>query len=315
MDGGSIIPAPCGKSFSVGASCAPLLPAAAGPAALRPPYFSSVLPSASRSKIHASSTATSCCSRSIPCPCDEDPAVDLEEEEDVYTRSQTGTVYSMHNIFGPAPSKEEAEAAVSALKLVSSPTICSQFVRDETISFSEDAFDQTPSPHENLMRASASKSGQEVYGLKTVLSQAQHKVLNALRLLRVNPSVQSMVVSLSSDKAVWNAVMKNEMVQELRKSYNADTYLKYAESAARMSTARRSDAYPDIVSQILSWIFEIARGAVMCFIEDMIGLVNKLFHADCIAAHMDIVSDMVKSSFMVSILVFFVVILKRIQAN
>ncbi|KAK8934860.1 hypothetical protein KSP39_PZI015023 [Platanthera zijinensis] len=314
MDGGSIIPAPCGKSFSVGASRAPLLPAAAGPAAIRPPYFSAVLPSASRSKILASSTATSCCSRSTPCPCDEDPAVDLEEE-DVYKRAQTGTVYSMHNSFGPAPSKEEAEAAVSALKLVSLPTICSQFGRDETISFSEDAFDQTPSPHENLMRASASKSGQELYGLKTVLSQVQHKVLNALRLLRVNPSVQSMVVSLSSDKAVWNAVMKNEMVQELRKSYNADTYLKYAESAARMSTARHSDAYPDIVSQILSWIFEIARGAVMCFIEDMIGLVNKLFRADCIAAHMDIVSDMVRSSFMVSILVFFVVILKRIQAN
>lgn len=257
--------APCSKSQSMGASRAPLLPQSAGPTTIRSPNFSAVLPSASHSKIHASSTSKS-------------PAVDL------------------NNIFDLAPSKEEAEAAVSALKRVSLPTVCSQFVGDGTISFSSDQC----------------KSGQVV---KSVLSQAQHKVLNALRLLRIDPSVQSMVVSLSSDKAVWNAVMKNEMVQEVRKSYNADTFLKYVGSAAKLSTAQNSDAYPDIVSQILSWIFEITKGAVMCSIEEIIGLVNKLFHANCVAAQMDIVSDLVRSSFMVSILVFFVVILKRIQAN
>ncbi|KDO38100.1 hypothetical protein CISIN_1g035288mg [Citrus sinensis] len=35
------------------------------------------------------------------------------------------------------------------------------------------------------------------------------------------PLFQRMVISLSSDKAVWNAVLNNEAVQELKESFNA----------------------------------------------------------------------------------------------
>lgn len=36
-----------------------------------------------------------------------------------------------------------------------------------------------------------------------------------------NFSAQRMVMSLSSDKAVWDAVMNNEVVRELRETYYA----------------------------------------------------------------------------------------------
>ncbi|KAH9673672.1 hypothetical protein KPL70_018188 [Citrus sinensis] len=48
------------------------------------------------------------------------------------------------------------------------------------------------------------------------------RVYDAFHLLQTEPSIQRMVISLSSDKAVWNAVLNNEAVQELKESFNAD---------------------------------------------------------------------------------------------
>ncbi|XP_028082659.1 uncharacterized protein LOC114283978 [Camellia sinensis] len=44
------------------------------------------------------------------------------------------------------------------------------------------------------------------------------RVDDAFRLLQSEPSVQRMVTSISSDKAVWDAILNNEAVQNLQKS-------------------------------------------------------------------------------------------------
>ncbi|KAL8192805.1 hypothetical protein R6Q57_027253 [Mikania cordata] len=48
--------------------------------------------------------------------------------------------------------------------------------------------------------------------------RGSESVYDAFRLLQSEPSVKRMVMSLSSDKAVWEAVMNNEVVRELRDS-------------------------------------------------------------------------------------------------
>ncbi|RRT56824.1 hypothetical protein B296_00020783 [Ensete ventricosum] len=67
-------------------------------------------------------------------------------------------------------------------------------------------------------------------------SKQCEKVYDAFNLLKISPSIQShcqcilglllqrMVVSLSSDKAIWDAVMKNEAVQELNKCFCEGLY-------------------------------------------------------------------------------------------
>ncbi|KAK9706563.1 hypothetical protein RND81_07G135100 [Saponaria officinalis] len=61
----------------------------------------------------------------------------------------------------------------------------------------------------------------QLYDQRLAQSYGWEKVYGAFHLLQTEPSVQKMVVSLSSDKAVWDAVLKNETVREIR-----DLYLK-----------------------------------------------------------------------------------------
>ncbi|PRQ32438.1 hypothetical protein RchiOBHm_Chr5g0046391 [Rosa chinensis] len=51
--------------------------------------------------------------------------------------------------------------------------------------------------------------------------QGRQRVYEAFSLLQNESSVQRIVVSLSSDRAVWDAVMNNEVVRELRESFYA----------------------------------------------------------------------------------------------
>ncbi|KAI5011491.1 hypothetical protein ZWY2020_013628 [Hordeum vulgare] len=50
-------------------------------------------------------------------------------------------------------------------------------------------------------------------------SPASSRYLRILPLLQEDASVQKMVMALSTDKAVWDAVMNNEVVQEFKKSF------------------------------------------------------------------------------------------------
>lgn len=54
-----------------------------------------------------------------------------------------------------------------------------------------------------------------LYNSRPLIIDGYRNVMDAFRLLQINPFVQRTVVSLSSDKAVWDAVMNNEAVQEL----------------------------------------------------------------------------------------------------
>lgn len=57
-----------------------------------------------------------------------------------------------------------------------------------------------------------------------------NNVREAFHLLRDNPAVQRMVMSVASDKAVWDALLKNEKVHEFRRSFQQGE-LKFLETS------------------------------------------------------------------------------------
>ncbi|KAG0493606.1 hypothetical protein HPP92_004600 [Vanilla planifolia] len=99
-----------------------------------------------------------------------------------------------------------------------------------------------------------------------------------------------MVVSLASDKDVWESIMKNERVQELKRSYCADKYIQYTTGGIKTEF---SAGYPYIVAHILGWVFENAKGKVMQIIEDILSLIIDLFHSRGKENGMEVVSDVV----------------------
>ncbi|XP_048138469.1 uncharacterized protein LOC115743322 isoform X2 [Rhodamnia argentea] len=131
-------------------------------------------------------------------------------------------------VLGPVPSKCEVENAVSALQQV---------------------FDSTPYPqirdrfglamYKEMANESKSRSGlsdlhscvgseldqvdtaMHASDIRTLHPYGPERVYDAFHMLQTEPAVQRMVISLSSDKAVWDAVLDNEVVKELRESYYA----------------------------------------------------------------------------------------------
>ncbi|URE06476.1 hypothetical protein MUK42_27360 [Musa troglodytarum] len=83
-------------------------------------------------------------------------------------------------------------------------------------------------------------------------SKQCEKVYDAFNLLKISPSIQRMVVSLSSDKAMWDAVMKKEAVQELKKCF----------CEVGDDETASADGDPDIAIGTLRWILHSTKAKV-----------------------------------------------------
>ncbi|KAL8096021.1 hypothetical protein AgCh_037110 [Apium graveolens] len=135
-------------------------------------------------------------------------------------------------VFGSVPSVDEIQHAVSSLQQVLEPVSYSQLIKDRAAYDSDkDVANHIYSPT-NLIRKVPSV-GSEVDWMEPSLQPwnsrflkplGSDRVWNALHLLQTEPAVQRMVVSLSSDKAVWDAVMNNDVVRELRDSFLKGLY-------------------------------------------------------------------------------------------
>ncbi|KAK1306644.1 hypothetical protein QJS10_CPA10g00922 [Acorus calamus] len=165
-----------------------------------------------------------------------------------------------------------------------------------------------PVSFSQAVEASSSESDMEwieppmhLYNLKTPETQGLNKVVDAFRLLQTNPSIQRMVVSLSSDKAVWDAVMKNEVVQQFRESFYA----------VNNEPAQESDEDPDITTKILRWIIDNTKAKVTEFVDKITKLVNGLLRHSETEKHEDQFEDIVRSSLMLSVVVLIIVVVTR----
>lgn len=135
------------------------------------------------------------------------------------------------------------------------------------------------------------------------------KVYDAFHLLQTEPSIQRMVVSLSSDKAVWDAVLNNEVVRELQ-----ETLSEAEGSASENLDGNGSKA----ATSTLSWIFNSTKVKLMEIIEKVTNLVNELLPKDEKTTRVakggedvGLFGDKLRTSFMLSIIVLLIVVVNR----
>ena len=89
--------------------------------------------------------------------------------------------------------------------------------------------------------------------------------------------------------------------------------------AAESSEPHIPDEEHDVPKGILRWIMESTEGKVMGFFDMISKLVNDIFHSQgkdkAAEAEAEPFDDFVRSSFMLSVVVFIVIVMTRIQKS
>ncbi|KAJ8537113.1 hypothetical protein K7X08_035514 [Anisodus acutangulus] len=226
-------------------------------------------------------------------------------------------------ILGPVPSTDEVHHAVSALQQVLEPSYfsCSS---NNSLGYksNEDTTDELTSSI-NLTREVLSSSGSvsdwiepsmHICNSKLLQSYGSSRVYDAFHLLQTEPSIQKMVISLSSDKAVWDAVLNNEAVREIRVSLKpvdaADNSLPAGSSEEGFD---KSDS--DGTIDIISWIVVNTKGKMMEIVEKIIDIVNEWFQPPekekTSEGNTDSFDLKLRTSFFLSVVVLLVVVVAR----
>ncbi|XP_061982631.1 uncharacterized protein LOC133702323 [Populus nigra] len=223
-------------------------------------------------------------------------------------------------VLGPVPSMDEVHDAVTALTHVFDAPLYSQLIRDKfACTVDKDIADQISSP---TVLSQVSSVGSDfdwkepspaLCNQRALHSYGSHTVHEAFHLLLTEPSVQKMVVSISSDKAVWDAVLNNAVVQELRETYYADENTDPLTSESSDETGEETNPALNFVK----WIFDNTRVRVVEVIETVTKLVNELFKPPAddktSAGDKDPFEDKLRSSFLLSIMVLLIVVVTRVQ--
>ncbi|XP_037447711.1 uncharacterized protein LOC125513993 isoform X2 [Triticum urartu] len=135
-----------------------------------------------------------------------------------------------------------------------------------------------------------------------LLTREHRNVLDAFRLLQRDPNVQKMVMSLSCDRTVWDAVMNNEAVQEFRRSFQD----------GKEVNRKGNSCGP---AAVLKWILANTQAKITEFFDNIAKIVSMLFHPQSDEDKPDLYSDAVKVSFMLSVFVFIVVAVARTKGT
>ncbi|MFS7936880.1 hypothetical protein Hanom_Chr05g00420981 [Helianthus anomalus] len=215
-------------------------------------------------------------------------------------------------VCGGVPSEQEVNHAVTSLHEVLEPVSFAQLMKHrETYHTDDDAGLEkivSPSGFELDWRE---PSMQLCYSTSALQVPRSDKVFDAFHMLQTDPSVQRMVISLSSDKAVWDAVMNNEVVRELRESISE------GKSISDGSEGGVDDSNP--VTQVLCWIFANTKDKVIEIIEKITKVVNDLLRPTNkdekperdANVGLDSFDEKLRSSFFLSIVVLLIVVVSR----
>ncbi|KAK4436382.1 hypothetical protein Salat_0801900 [Sesamum alatum] len=219
-------------------------------------------------------------------------------------------------VFGTVPSRDEVQHAVSALRQIVGPSA----MRFPAGKLAEDTergvVDEVTSPLGSEKGVSSSEFEKDwvepslhLRNSRMLKTYGSDRVYDAFHMLQTEPSVQRMVVSLSSDKAVWDAVLNNEMVKELRGSITR------ADSLLGESPGKGDDSSSP-VKDILSWILVNAKAKIMQVMDTITKLVNEVFqplNGKKKGGDTDVVEGKLKTSLFLSIVVLIVVVITRAQ--
>ncbi|XP_004306975.1 PREDICTED: uncharacterized protein LOC101311511 isoform X2 [Fragaria vesca subsp. vesca] len=134
---------------------------------------------------------------------------------------------------------------------------------------------------------------------RKLLSYGHRKVYDAFQLLQADPSVQRLVLSLSSDKALWDAITNNELVKKLQEP--------------------PADSEPDLAACIIGWIMEMTKAKVLELVEKFQSLVYDVFlPRETKGGNLEVENknefeEKVRSSLLLSIVTILIVVVARLQ--
>ncbi|KAM7266731.1 hypothetical protein ACFE04_004628 [Oxalis oulophora] len=211
--------------------------------------------------------------------------------------------------FGPVPTLDEVQIAINSLKEAFEPEVNahSEFVRDKFCydSKKDEALGYSVSDEldidwqEPLMALSNPRHSEP---------KGRERVYEAFSMLRNEPYVQRMVISLSSDEAIWDRVQNNKVVREIRELFNA------AEDNKSDSSDETIDD-PNPTMNFVQWIFDNTKTKVMEMFEMVSNLVNELLKLPndekATKGATSTFDEKVRTSFMLTIMVLLVVVVTR----
>ncbi|XP_057456995.1 uncharacterized protein LOC130747950 [Lotus japonicus] len=142
------------------------------------------------------------------------------------------------------------------------------------------------------------------------------RVYYALHLLQTDPSVQRIVRSLSTDEAVWDAVLNNEVVQELRELISAGE--ENVSQSFDGNGISDSDSLNAADSNVVIWILSTAKSKFIETIEQITKIVTNLFQrafnkTSVDAGEIYLFNEKLRASFMISIMVMLIVMVTRLH--
>ncbi|XP_030963119.1 uncharacterized protein LOC115984291 isoform X1 [Quercus lobata] len=221
-----------------------------------------------------SCSATRCSSHSETCGKLE--TLDGREE-----KRATGSLYNP--VFGQVPSQLEIENAIHALQ---------NFMLGKSSSGSE-------------LKWLEQKL--DYFDPRLLLSQGYRRLCDAFQLLQTDPTVKRLVVSLASDKAVWDAILRNESVREFQWTPYAVNYVR----------PLISNEEPDLATRILMWILDATKAKVIELIEKFLSLVNELFQPpksnNPTEANKEQMEEKIRSSLLLSVVILLIAVVARVQ--
>ncbi|KAH9314289.1 hypothetical protein KI387_022916 [Taxus chinensis] len=108
-----------------------------------------------------------------------------------------------------------------------------------------------------------------------------NNVFDAFQLLQNSPAVQGMVVSLASDKAIWDAVLKNEQVVEFRKSLQkgGSNMQEITEGSDDASAAEKTNLFAQTMENVKLKVTEYME-KITELIHNILGFADKKVFAE-----------------------------------
>ncbi|GFY81993.1 hypothetical protein Acr_02g0002330 [Actinidia rufa] len=209
-------------------------------------------------------------------------------------------------VFGSVPSIDEVQNAVSAL---------SQFPIFAYNS-DKDVADEIISPTVPMNKLSSDgterdwiePSLQQLRGSRMLQPYGSDRVYDAFHLLQTDPCIQvPYIIDISTDKTVWEAVLNNDAVREIRQS------LSKVDKSVSEKLKDKSDSSM-AATNILNWIFDKTKAKVTELIEKITKLVNELFQPlvdENATGDTYQFEEKVRASLLLSIVVLLVVVVGR----
>ncbi|KAJ0970631.1 hypothetical protein J5N97_018590 [Dioscorea zingiberensis] len=292
---------------TVGAAKRSLPDAAGGSRSATPPRIGTSASGSSQGTSPPPSSSSSSGSvtglRSYPCPHDGDWDIvdDLEAKDD--DKSKFYNEY----VFGLPPSVAEAEDAVSTIKQIFIPDRIAQVREDGTQSSDKESVvnDATNGSHSANSDSDWIEPTLQITSFNGLKVAGHPEIINAFHQLHANEALQRMVVSLSVDKAVWDAIMKNKVVKELKNSF----------SEADSVEPQNSDDHPcpDAPGGVLKWIVNNTKARIMEVFHKITELVGNLFHSH--QKNLKGFDKELSASFMITVMALIIIVVNRIKKS